>query len=276
KRLGKGLGALFNEVESTEDHMVEMVALKDMRTNPYQPRKTFDADAIEELKVSILEYGIIQPLIVRQSIKGYEIVAGERRFRAAKEAGLTEVPAIVKEYDDKKMMEIALLENLQREDLTVIEEAEAYKNLMDELGLTQEQLSQKLGKSRSHIANVMRLLSLLEDIILNISNGELSMGHGRALLGLKNKEQLYPLVDKILTNNLNVRQVEMMITELNEAKKKEKQKKKSDPFLESQATKLRDVLGTNVKIQKNKHKGKIEIEFYNDDDLERLITLLQK
>lgn len=276
KRLGKGLGALFNEVESTEDHVVEMVALKDMRTNPYQPRKTFDADAIEELKVSILEYGIIQPLIVRQSIKGYEIVAGERRFRAAKEAGLTEVPAIVKEYDDKKMMEIALLENLQREDLTVIEEAEAYKNLMDELGLTQEQLSQKLGKSRSHIANVMRLLSLPEDIILNISNGELSMGHGRALLGLKNKEQLYPLVDKILTNNLNVRQVEMMITELNEAKKKEKQKKKSDPFLESQATKLRDVLGTNVKIQKNKHKGKIEIEFYNDDDLERLITLLQK
>jgi len=276
KRLGKGLGALFNEVESTEDHMVEMVALKDMRTNPYQPRKTFDTDAIEELKVSILEYGIIQPLIVRQSIKGYEIVAGERRFRAAKEAGLTEVPAIVKEYDDKKMMEIALLENLQREDLTVIEEAEAYKNLMDELGLTQEQLSQKLGKSRSHIANVMRLLSLPEDIILNISNGELSMGHGRALLGLKNKEQLYPLVDKILTNNLNVRQVEMMITELNEAKKKEKQKKKSDPFLESQATKLRDVLGTNVKIQKNKHKGKIEIEFYNDDDLERLIMLLQK
>ena len=276
KRLGKGLGALFNEVESTEDHVVEMVALKDMRTNPYQPRKTFDADAIEELKVSILEYGISQPLIVRQSIKGYEIVAGERRFRAAKEAGLTEVPAIVKEYDDKKMMEIALLENLQREDLTVIEEAEAYKNLMDELGLTQEQLSQKLGKSRSHIANVMRLLSLPEDIILNISNGELSMGHGRALLGLKNKEQLYPLVDKILTNNLNVRQVEMMITELNEAKKKEKQKKKSDPFLESQATKLRDVLGTNVKIQKNKHKGKIEIEFYNDDDLERLITLLQK
>ncbi|HIV74898.1 MAG TPA: ParB/RepB/Spo0J family partition protein [Candidatus Pseudogracilibacillus intestinigallinarum] len=276
KRLGKGLGALFNEVESTEDHVVEMVALKDMRTNPYQPRKTFDTDAIEELKVSILEYGIIQPLIVRQSIKGYEIVAGERRFRAAKEAGLTEVPAIVKEYDDKKMMEIALLENLQREDLTVIEEAEAYKNLMDELGLTQEQLSQKLGKSRSHIANVMRLLSLPEDIILNISNGELSMGHGRALLGLKNKEQLYPLVDKILTNNLNVRQVEMMITELNEAKKKEKQKKKSDPFLESQATKLRDVLGTNVKIQKNKHKGKIEIEFYNDDDLERLIMLLQK
>ena len=276
KRLGKGLGALFNEVESTEDHVVEMVALKDMRTNPYQPRKTFDADAIEELKVSILEYGIIQPLIVRQSIKGYEIVAGERRFRAAKEAGLTEVPAIVKEYDDKKMMEIALLENLQREDLTVIEEAEAYKNLMDELGLTQEQLSQKLGKSRSHIANVMRLLSLPEDIILNISNGELSMGHGRALLGLKNKEQLYPLVDKILTNNLNVRQVEMMITELNEAKKKEKQRKKSDPFLESQATKLRDILGTNVKIQKNKHKGKIEIEFYNDDDLERLIMLLQK
>src|SRR5699024_10244587 len=157
-----------------------MVALKDMRTNPYQPRKTFDADAIEELKVSIQQYGINQPLIVRQSIKGYEIVAGERRFRAAKEAGLHEVPAIVKDFDDNEMMEVALLENLQREDLTVIEEAHAYKNLINELGITQEELSSKLGKSRSHIANTMRLLSLPEDVIVYISNGELTMGHGRA------------------------------------------------------------------------------------------------
>src|SRR5690625_2676684 len=176
------------------EQAVEQISIKECRTNPYQPRKTFDADAIEELKVSILEYGIIQPLIVRRSIKGYEIVAGERRFRAAKEAGLKEIPAIVKEFDDRKMMEIALLENLQREDLTVIEEAMAYKNLIQELHLTQEELSKKIGKSRSHIANTMRLLSLPEEVILYISNGELSMGHGRALLGLKNKEQLHPLV----------------------------------------------------------------------------------
>lgn len=277
RRLGKGLSALINEVEATDEFTVEQIAIDECRTNPYQPRKTFDADAIEELKLSIIEYGIIQPLIVRKSIKGYEIVAGERRFRAAKEAGLTEVPAIVKDYDDKKMMEIALLENLQREDLTIIEEAEAYRNLMENLQLTQAQLSQKLGKSRSHIANVTRLLTLPEDIILYMSNGELTMGHGRALLGLKNKDQLYPLVKKILHEQLNVRQVEKLINELNDAKPKKKNKtKEKDVFIQRQELKLRDVLGTNVKIQQNKHKGKIEIEFYTNEDLERLISLLEQ
>lgn len=273
KRLGKGLGALIN----VEEESIEQLSIDECRTNPYQPRKTFDADAIEELKISILEYGIIQPLIVRKSIKGYEIVAGERRFRAAREAGLKEIPAIIKDFDDKKMMEIALLENLQREDLTVIEEALAYKNLINELHLTQEELSNKLGKSRSHIANTMRLLSLPEDIIIFISNGELSMGHGRALLGLKNKEQLHSLVDKIRKNNLNVRQVEQMINELNKQKPLIKKKKKQkDLFIQQQETKLREVLGTNVNIQKTKNKGKIEIEFYTTDELERLISMLQQ
>ncbi|MFD2130971.1 ParB/RepB/Spo0J family partition protein [Pseudogracilibacillus auburnensis] len=273
KRLGKGLGALIN----VEEESIEQLSIDECRTNPYQPRKTFDADAIEELKISILEYGIIQPLIVRRSIKGYEIVAGERRFRAAREAGLKEIPAIIKDFDDKKMMEIALLENLQREDLTVIEEALAYKNLINELHLTQEELSNKLGKSRSHIANTMRLLSLPEDIIIFISNGELSMGHGRALLGLKNKEQLHSLVDKIRKNNLNVRQVEQMINELNKQKPLIKKKKKQkDLFIQQQETKLREVLGTNVNIQKTKNKGKIEIEFYTTDELERLISMLQQ
>src|SRR5690625_673841 len=160
-----------------------MISINQCRPNPYQPRKTFDADAIEELKVSILEYGIVQPLILRKSIKGYEIVAGERRYRAAKEAGLKEVPAIVKEFDDKKMMEIALLENLQREDLTIIEEAIAYKNLMEELELTQEDLSNKLDKSRSHIANTIRLLTLHTENVDSINNRELSIEHGRVLLG---------------------------------------------------------------------------------------------
>ncbi|MBO1004162.1 ParB/RepB/Spo0J family partition protein [Pseudogracilibacillus auburnensis] len=273
KRLGKGLGALIN----VEEESIEQLSIDECRTNPYQPRKTFDADAIEELKISILEYGIIQPLIVRKSIKGYEIVAGERRFRAAREAGLKEIPAIIKDFDDKKMMEIALLENLQREDLTVIEEALAYKNLINELHLTQEELSNKLGKSRSHIANTMRLLSLPEDVIIFISNGELSMGHGRALLGLKNKEQLHSLVDKIRKNNLNVRQVEQMINELNKQKPLIKKKKKQkDLFIQQQETKLREVLGTNVNIQKTKNKGKIEIEFYTTDELERLISMLQQ
>lgn len=274
KRLGKGLNALFNDFEMDDEQSIEQIPIDECRTNPYQPRKTFDADAIEELKISIMEYGIIQPLIVRKSIKGFEIVAGERRFRAAKEAGLTEIPAIVKNYDDRKMMEIALLENLQREDLTVIEEANAYKNLIDELHLTQEELSNKIGKSRSHIANTVRLLSLPEDIIVCISNGELSMGHGRALLGLKNKNQLHDLVKKIKKNHLNVRQVEQMIAELNKRKPKKKRKEKQkDIFIQQYETKLRDLLGTNVKIKKNKDKGKIEIDFYSDDELERFIRM---
>lgn len=264
--------------EQQSDSVVEQIPISECRTNPYQPRKTFDADRIEELKISIQEYGIIQPLIVRKSIKGYEIVAGERRFRAAKEAGLTEVPAIVKDYDDRKMMEIALLENLQREDLTIIEEAIAYQNLIEKLELTQEELSNKIGKSRSHIANTMRLLALPDDIIVFVNNGELSMGHARALLGLKEKAEVYPLVNKIIKNHLNVRQVEQIIAELNE--RKEKQPIKNDPpkdiFLMEQEENLREYFGTNVKIAKGKHKGKIEIEFYNEDELERLIDLLQK
>lgn len=161
KGLGKGLNALFlNENEQEEAGSIEEIAITECRPNPYQPRKTFHADAIEEMKESILEYGIIQPLVARKSIKGYEIVVGERRFRAAKEAGLKTIPVIVKELTDEKMMEIALLENLQREDLTPIEEAHAYANLMTELKITQEELSRRLGKSRPHIANMVRLLSL--------------------------------------------------------------------------------------------------------------------
>lgn len=278
KRLGKGLGALFNESEyDGNNESIQEIIINDCRPNPYQPRKTFDADALDELKISILEYGIIQPLIVRKSIKGYEIVAGERRYRAAKEAGLKTVPAIVKDYNDRKMMEIALLENLQREDLSVIEEALAYKSLIKELSLTQDELSDKLGKSRSHIANTMRLLLLPENVIMYISNGELTMGHGRALLGLNDKKNIETLAKQIRRKNLNVRQVEQLIIELNSDKPKAKPEKVTeDIFLKAQATILRDVLGTNVKIQKNKDKGKIEIEFYSNEDLEKIINLLNK
>lgn len=276
KGLGKGLNAFFPDFEKEiEEDSIQDVAITECRPNPYQPRKTFHADAIEELKESILQYGILQPIIVRKSIKGFEIVVGERRFRAAKEAGLEVIPAIVKDLSDEKMMELALLENLQREDLSPIEEANAYHNLMHELKITQEELSKRLGKSRSHIANMVRLLSLPEKVIAYINNGELSMGHGRALLGLKDKDRLLPLVNKIRKEKLNVRQVEKLIQVMNEKPEPKKEKKKKDIFLVQKETALRDRFGTAVNIQRGKKKGKIEIEFYTDDDLDRIIQMLE-
>lgn len=276
KRLGKGLDAFFTNVEDTSDESIQQIPIAECRPNPYQPRKTFQADAIEELKESILEYGIIQPLIVRKSIKGYEIVVGERRFRAAKEAGLTEVPVVVKELTDERMMELALLENLQREDLTPIEEASAYASLMKELDITQEELSKRLGKSRSHIANMVRLLSLPNNVIAYMNNGELSMGHGRALLGSKDESLVEPLAQRIIAEELNVRQVERIIQEQHE---KQKQPTKpavvKDVFLQEKESVLRDRLGTSVSIQRGKRKGKIQIEFYTNEDLERIIELLE-
>lgn len=277
KGLGKGINAFFPpELEEKGDDVIQEVPVSECRPNPYQPRKTFHADAIEKLKDSILEYGIIQPLIVRKSIKGYEIVVGERRFRAAKEAELETLPAVVKDLTDDKMMEVALLENLQREDLTAIEEAHAYKNLMDELGITQDELSKRLGKSRSHIANIVRLLSLPEQVTAHINNGELSMGHGRALLGVKDKDKIIPLVDRIRRENLNVRQVEQIIIEMNEKPKKKKEKPKKDIFLQERESVLQERLGTAVSINKGKRKGKIEIEFYSNEDLERIMDSLEK
>lgn len=278
RRLGKGLNALLGDLEQFDQDQIEHIAITELRTNPYQPRKTFDADALEELKTSIMEYGIIQPLIVRKSIKGYEIVAGERRFRAAKEAGLKEVPVIVKDLDDHKMMEIALLENLQREDLTVIEEALAYKSLIETLNITQDELAKKIGKSRSHIANTIRLLTLPEHVIAYINSGELTMGHARALLGLKNKQDIEPLAKKIIKDKLNVRQVEQLVIDLNKKKKQKTKSKqtKKDIFIIEQEKKLREYFGTNVRIAKGKTKGKIEIDFYSDEELNKIIDLIQQ
>ena len=276
RRLGRGLDALFvGGMEQDEQETIQEIPVTECRPNPYQPRKTFEADAIEELKDSIIEYGIIQPLIVRKSIKGYEIVVGERRFRAAKEAGLETIPVVIKDMTDERMMELALLENLQREDLTPIEEASAYHNLMENLHITQEELSKRLGKSRSHIANMVRLLALPKPVVAHINNGELSMGHGRALLGLKDKEKMTPLVQKILKEKLNVRQIEKMIAVLNEKPIKKQKKQQKDPFLMERESVLQDKLGTAVKIQRGKRKGKIEIEFYTDDDLNRIMELME-
>lgn len=274
KGLGRGLEVYFPG--SQDDTAIENIKINELRPNPYQPRKTFHTDSIEELKESILEYGIIQPLIVRKSIKGYEIVVGERRFRAAKEAGLETVPVVVQELTDDRMMELALLENLQREDLTPIEEAQAYRNLMDELSITQEELSKRLGKSRSHIANTVRLLTLPEQIVAYINNGELTMGHGKALIGLKETSDLMPLARKIRKEKLNVRQVEKLVNDLNNKQPIQKTQPRKDVFIQEREAVLRDRLGTAVNIKRGKKKGKIEIEFYNDDDLQRLVEYLEK
>lgn len=275
--LGKGINAFFPELDEQEEEKEQIVELEitKIRPNPYQPRKTFQVQAIEELKNSILQHGIIQPLLVRKSIKGYEIIAGERRFRAAKEAGLSTVPVIVKELNDQKMTELALLENLQRENLTSIEEALAYVNLMESYHLTQEELSKRLGKSRPHIANHVRLLQLPEQVTAMINNGELSMGHGRALLGLKAKEKLPSIVKKVVKEKLNVRQVELLIQQTNDDKPKTARPEvKKDIFITEHEDKLRNHFGTAVKIHKGKNKGRIEIEFFTDEDLERIIDLL--
>ncbi|MGE7765321.1 ParB/RepB/Spo0J family partition protein [Peribacillus butanolivorans] len=279
KGLGKGLNALFNNGEISKDEIVREIKLRELRPNPYQPRKSFRSEAIEELKQSIIEHGILQPIIARKSIKGYEIVAGERRYRAAKEAGLKTVPVVVRELNEQQMMELAILENLQREDLNPIEEAAAYQTLLEKLEITQEQLAIRLGKSRPHIANYVRLLSLPEKIRSYISEGEISMGHGRALLGLKKKELLQPVIDKILKEGMNVRKLEQYIHQLNDTVSREtkpaKQVKK-DIFIKQRESSLRERLGTSVTIKQSKKKGKIEIEFFSKEDLERILDLIDQ
>ena len=216
--------------------------------------------------------------MVRKSIRGYEIVVGERRFRAAKEAKLETVPAVVRDLSEQQMMELAVLENLQREDLNPIEEGLAYQTLMEKLKLTQEEVAKRLGKSRPHIANHIRLLSLPQKIQELISGGKITMGHGRALLGLRQKAKLPGLVEKVTKEGLNVRQLEKLIQQLNENVPRETKKpeKKKDVFIQEREHTLRERFGTTVNIKKNKNKGKIEIEFFSQDDLERILEMLDQ
>lgn len=276
KGLGKGINALFANLEVGQEESIQDVRLTEIRPNPYQPRKVFKPQAIEELKDSILEHGVLQPIIVRKSIKGYEIVVGERRYRAAREAKLKAIPSVIRELSDKQMMEIAVLENLQREDLSPIEEALAYQRLMEKLEMTQEQVAKRLGKSRPHIANHVRLLSLPEDIQELITGGEISMGHGRALLGIRKKELIKQVVEKVVKEHLNVRQLEELIYRLNENVSRETIIKKppKDVFLKEQESHLREVFGTMVHISQSKKKGKIEIEFFTKEDLNRILEIL--
>ncbi|OIK13844.1 chromosome partitioning protein ParB [Bacillus sp. MUM 116] len=278
KGLGKGLDAIFSNMEVNKDETVQEIKLKELRPNPYQPRKTFQQEAIDELKESILEHGILQPLVVRKSIKGYEIVVGERRFRAAREAKFQTVPAVVRELSEQQMMELAVIENLQREDLNPIEEAIAYQTLMEKLKLTQEEVAKRLGKSRPHVANHVRLLSLPAKIQELISSGKISMGHGRALLGLRQKAKLPILVEKVINEGLNVRQLEKLIQQLNDnvSRETKKPEAKKDVFLQEREHALRERFGTTVNIKNSKNKGKIEIEFFSQEDLERILEMLDQ
>ena len=274
KGLGKGIHALFPGESLSETEKITQLSIGQLRTNPYQPRKVFDETALQELSESIKEHGILQPVVVRKKGNNFELVVGERRFRAAKLAKLEEVPAIIKELNDQQMMELAILENLQREDLTPIEEAEAYQKLMEALSLTQEQLAFRLGKSRPHIANHVRLLALPEKVREMISDKKLTMGHGRTLLGLRSKKLIPETAEKVVKEGLNVRQLENLVQRLNEDVPRETIEKKKDLFIEEKQSELRDRFGTSVQIKKTKNKGKIEIEFFSEEDLERILELL--
>lgn len=275
KGLGKGINALFPGENLEKTEKVEQISLAEIKPNPYQPRKVFDEEAMKELTESIKEHGVLQPIILRKKGSKYEIVVGERRYRASQLASLDIIPAVIRELTDQQMMELAILENLQREDLTPIEEAEAYQNLMEHLNLTQEQLAFRLGKSRPHIANHVRLLTLPEIVRDTISDGTLTMGHGKALLGLKKKNNIPLIMKKTIKENLNVRQLEALVQRLNENVPRETKKEEKDIFTKEKESELRDFFGTSVSITKGKDKGKIEIEFYSEDDLERILELLE-
>jgi ParB family chromosome partitioning protein len=271
------LDALIPGLDVRDDDKVIEIPLHELRPNPYQPRKNFSEESIEELAASIREHGVIQPIIVRKVLKGYEIIAGERRYRASAAAKLEHIPAVVREFTDQQVMEIALIENIQREDLNAMEVAVAYQALIDRFSLTQEELSAKVGKSRSHIANFLRLLQLPDEIKEYVSRGTLSMGHARALVGVQNSKLQKELAEMTIRQQWSVRELEEALQKNNEkADKKAKTKaKKKDPFVARLEEQLRDAFKTSVKVKHHKNRGKIEFTYYNEDDLERLLSLFR-
>ena len=253
--------------------MIEL-DIYDISPSKDQPRSNFNEQAIDNLAKSIKKHGIIQPIVVRKNELYYEIIAGERRWRAAKLIGLKKIPAIIKEIDDLEVAQIALVENIQREDLNAIEEAEAFKSLIEKYNLTQEDIAHLVGKSRSYVANIIRLLNLDESVKSLIIENELTSGHGRTILGLNKDNEQIVLANMIIEKNLSVRDTESLVKKLN---KKTKEKiKHSDPIIKEIEDNLRESLGTKVQIINGKKKGKIEIEYYSDEELERIIDLINK
>ena len=282
RALGRGLEQLFNTenldlntfekdvYETVSNEEIIKVKLDDLRPNPYQPRKKFDESALNDLSASIKEHGVFQPIIVKKSIKGYEIIAGERRVRASKLAGLTEIPAIIRNLNDEQMMEIALLENLQRENLNAIEEAIAYESMIKNLNLTQEELSKKVGKSRSHVTNILGLLRLPKEVQNMISNNQISMGHARVLSKLEDDNKIIELANEIVHKKIPVRDLESESTKIDRKVKIKKRENKDDNDYRYVEEMLRDKLDTKVKIKDKK----ICISFTNVPDLNRILEVL--
>lgn len=286
KALGKGLEQLFNSeplnidtlnnyekeiVETTSKNDIVEISIKDIRSNPHQPREYFDEEALRELADSIKDHGIIEPIIVKKSIKGYDLVAGERRTKAASIAGLEKIPAIIRDFTDQQMMEIALIENIQREDLSPIEEATAYKNYIDATGLTQEEVANKFGKSRSYITNLLGLLSLPKYVQKEVINGTISMSHARVLSKIDDVDMILNLAQKVIDEGISVRELETLSREENVIKKnKIVRTVVLNPRFKIYETVMRDVVGTKVQISKNK----ISIPFDSDKDLERILEIL--
>ncbi|HPQ02002.1 MAG: ParB/RepB/Spo0J family partition protein [Bacillota bacterium] len=278
--LGKGLNAIIGEAmlneESHELRGIE-IPLDQLTANPFQPRAEFDPDKLEELAESIRAHGVLQPIVVRRAGENYQIIAGERRWRAAQMAGLQTIPAVVKELDDPGMIQVALIENLQREDLNPIEEASAYRKLMDEFSMTQEQLSGTLGKSRSTIANAVRLLNLPDEIQEHVSRGRLTGGHARCLLALDDAKVQLEVAKEVIDKGLTVRQTEELVRRLVKNVSREtieQAPQVPDPDVVAIIRHLSERLGTKVKITGSSGKGKVEIEYYSEDDLGRILDII--
>ncbi|MGE0082874.1 MAG: ParB/RepB/Spo0J family partition protein [Desulfococcaceae bacterium] len=290
--LGRGLGALIpgagspaaavlSENSETGSKEYRICDAGQIQPNRYQPRRSFSPDELAELSLSIKEQGIIQPLIVRKNTDGYELVAGERRLRAAKLAGLTQVPVIVKDVSDALMLEISIVENIQREDLNPLEESEAYHRLMEEFGLTQEQVAARVGKSRPSVANYLRLRQLPVEIKESILDSSLSMGHAKVLLGAENTLQQMNLWRLVMEKGLSVRETERILNRMKEEKNAPEKSPEPEPdsdeiYFTGIAENLSRYFGTKVQIRRQGKKGRLEIEFYNDEDLDRLLKMLNE
>ncbi|NLL31323.1 MAG: ParB/RepB/Spo0J family partition protein [Clostridiales bacterium] len=273
--LGKGLGALIPEdIDVKEEAEKNLININLIKSNDEQPRKTFDDEKIAELAQSIKEHGIIQPIILSKKDDYYVIVAGERRWRAAKLLGLKEVPALVMDLSEKSILEVSLIENIQRQDLNPIEEAIAYKKLLTDFNLTQEELSKRIGKSRVSISNTIRLTNLCDTVKQYLIDEVISEGHGRALLAVTDEKLQCELAQKVIDESLSVRELERLIKNINAGKKERERKRELDPYYKDITERLQDYLGTKVNISNKNNKGKIEIEYYSNEDLQRILEII--
>ena len=279
--LGKGLDALFGpapeEEQVQENDTLKKLKITEVEPNRDQPRKNFDQEALEELAESIKEYGLIQPIVVTKQDGYYGIVAGERRWRAAKQAGLNEVPVMIRKYNENEIVEIALIENIQRDNLNPIEEAMAYKRLMEEFELKQDEVATKVSKSRASITNSLRLLKLDPRVQKMLEEEMISTGHARALLAISNKDKQYEIAQKVFDEKLSVRDIEKLVKDLKKIKKNKKEEKDVHDFLYTELEEsMKQILGSKVSIKNKKNnKGKIEIEYYSRDELERIVDMIR-